>query len=161
MYIKRFSLLQVQYLVFWVLSALPCVLCVRADGVLRSWVLLLIVIYPAPEYWYTPSQPHRHYHHHWFWCNFFSCTCPNLLLFCCKVAVILEIMTKIYKFSLLFLVCQPNFDISKEHTEKPNFSKVIEKLEIVIEMAKMLNQIYVECQTSRGPSILLLHSGAM
>ena len=48
-------------------------------------------------------------------------------------------MTKIYNFYLSFLISQPNFDISKEYAEKPNFSKVIKKLEIVIEMAKMID----------------------
>ena len=39
---------------------LPCVLCARADGVLRSGVLLLTVIHPTPEYWYTPCNNHHH-----------------------------------------------------------------------------------------------------
>ena len=38
----------------------PCVLCARADGVLRSGVLLLTVIHPTPEYWYTPCNNHHH-----------------------------------------------------------------------------------------------------
>ena len=69
----------------------------------------------------------------------YHCPVGSKMAIFVKVTVTLEIMTKIYNFYLSFLVCQPNFDISKENAGKPNFSKVIKKLEIIKEMAKMLN----------------------